>query len=1146
MISRFGQLRLISTFSIVAVIFAAMNLSILQAQTFQAQVTGTVRDSSGAVITGAKVTAKNLGTGVILTATSNETGNYTLTNLRPADYRITCEVKGFKRFEQSPVTLEVNQVLEVEITLQPGSVTEQVNVTASAAPLATETGSLSQVVTTRSIANLPLNIRDPFGLIALTPGAVMGSNFGIGGGSGDVGRSWWNGDFYVGGGRSGSQEVLVDGAPVTSGDGNKALINPPLDSVQEFSVQAENFSAQFGRSSGALVNMVLKSGTNDYHGLGYDYERHSLTDANTFFNNKNGIALPSWSRHQFGGNLAGPVKKGKWFVFGDYEGMRQATPQTAINTVPTAAQRQGNFSQTFASNGSLITIYDPSTTVSLPAGGYQRTAFTNNTIPTADLNSVAMNVIGYYPTPNRPGNAVTGANNFVYPGYQGITTNKYDIRSDVNFSDKTRMFATFSRDQELRANPPNMPLPLGGGRTTRDHFTNVVIDFTRMFSTTTVADVNISGSRGLAHQIGSTLGFNLSGLGLPASLTSVSSPQFPYITDSEITATDYDLTNGQDNVNQNQPRNVFAVLASVNHQRGKHSLKFGEDGRWIHFNEGQNQNDSGAFAFGRDFTQGPNPVQASSTAGFGIASFLLGDADSGSINQLEPWSTVGAYYALYAQDDWRLTSRLTLNLGLRWEVSVGDSEKYNRIATWSPTLPSPLATNPGLSNLLGTVTWIGKGNYNDTVATEYKGIGPRFGFAYSPNNKTVIRGGFGIVTLPRMVYGSGFGALSALQTTSMVASINGDLTPYNTLSNPFPTGVLPAGNARNPLINVGASMALPEHPTAVPYTQSWSLGVQRELPGHIAIDVHYWGDKVTHLSAANVSVSGTSSIAINQLPDQYLSLGSTLTQQVTNPFAGLGLGGVLAPATISRQQSLLPFPQYTGITQVGGVWGDSMYEAGSIQFEKKLSQTLTFMGVYTRSKSIDDERTPLDAYNLHAERALNAFDVPNNFRLSWVYTLPYGHGMAHGANLNRYSNAILGGWSFNSFVSLMSGFPVAISRPSLNNGQSAKLNNRTIAEWFNTSDFSVAPAYTFGNVGPAEPDVRSDWTRNIDTELSKNFGFAIRSREVTAQLRFEAFNLFNTAQFGAPNGSVTSTSFGTISSQANDPRDLQVALKITF
>ena len=1142
---RFIRLNFISTFSIVAALFSTMSLTTLQAQTFQARVTGAVTDTSGAVVPGAKVVAKDLATGATATSVSNDTGNYNLPYLRPAVYRVTCEVPGFKRFEQGPVTLQVNQVLEINIALQPGKVTEQVNVTASAAPLATETGSLSQVVTTRSIQSLPLNVRDPFGLIALTPGAVMGSNFGIGGGSGDVGRSWWNGDFYVGGGRSGSQELLVDGAPVTSGDGNKALVNPPLDSVQEFSVQANNFSAQFGRSSGAVLNMIFKSGTNDVHGVVYDFDRHSITDANNFFNNAHGVPMPSWQRHQFGGNLGGPLKKGKWFLFGDYEGMRQATPMTVIDTVPTAAQRQGDFSKTFTSSGALITIYDPSTLVTLPGGGYQRTAFSNNIIPTASLNPVAVAAANYYPTPNLSGNAVTGANNFIYSAYQGITTNKYDFRSDVNFSVATRMFARFSQDKETRPTPGYMPLPLGGGRFTKDHFTLAILDFTHVFSPTTVADVNISGARGLANQVGTSLGFDLSSLKLPSSFIAKASPQFPYFNIADVSPTGYDTSNSASNVVQNQPRNVFAVLASVSHQRGKHSLKFGEDSRWIHFNEGQNQAASGSFSFTRGFTQGPNPVQASATAGYGFASFLLGDAASGSINQLQNWSTAGAYYGFFAQDDWRVTNHLTLNLGLRWEVNIGDSEKYNRLAIWDPTAASPLASNPGLSNLKGVVKWVGKENPNDTLATGWRGLGPRLGFAYTFNNKTVIRGGYGIVVLPRMVYGSGNGAIGALRTTTMVTSLDG-LTPYNTLSNPFPSGILPAVNDRNALANVGSSVTLAEHPTALPYSQMWSFGIQRELPGGLVLDVHYWGDKITHLSTANTGVGGSTAIAINQLPDQYLSLGTQLNQLVTNPFAGLGLGGVLAGAQISRQQSLLPFPQYTGISQVEGVWGDSMYEAGSIQIERRLSSTLTFTGVYTRAKSIDNERSPLDAYNLHAERGLNSFDVPNNFRLSWVYSIPYGHGRAHGGNLNWIANAFIGGWDFDSFVTLMSGFPIAIGRPSLNKGQSAKLSNPTISKWFDTSVFSVAPAYTFGSVGPVLPDVRTDWTRNIDSVLVKNFGFAVRSREVTAQLRFEAFNLFNTAQFGAPNGTVTSTSFGQVTSQANAPRDLQFALKFVF
>jgi hypothetical protein len=1134
-------LGLISVFSIVAVLFSTMSLTTLQAQTFQAQVTGTVTDTSGAVVPGAKVVAKDLATGATVTSDSNATGNYNLPYLRPAVYRVTCEVPGFKRFEQGPVTLQVNQVLEINIALQPGKVTEQVNVVASAAPLATETGSLSQVVTTRSIQNLPLNVRNPYGLIALTPGAIMGVNFGQGGGSGDVGRSWFNSDYYVGGGRSGSQDVLIDGAPNVLGDMNKPVIDPPLDSVQEFSVQANNYSSQFGRSSGALVNMVTKSGTNELHGSVYDYERHSITDANNFFNNRSGLALQSWARHQFGANLGGPIIKGKWFLFGDYEGMRQAVPATTISSLPTAAQRQGNFSTTYASNGSLITIYDPSTLVTLAGGGYQRSAFYNNTITT--INPVAAATVGYYPIPNLAGNAVTNASNYIYAAASKITTNKYDFRSDVNFTEKTRMFSRFSQERDTRITPGPLPIPIGGGRSVKDHFTQAVIDFTHVFSNTTVADVNISGSRGLAWQMGLSNGFDLSSLKLPASYVAKASQMFPVFTISDVLGTDNPATT--DDIVQHQPRNAFAVVSSVSHQHGKHSLKFGEDSRWIHFNEGQNSVAAGHFSFTRGFTQGPNPVQASTTAGYGFASFLLGDAASGSIQQLQTISTVGAYYGFFAQDDWRLSSKLTLNLGVRWEINIGDSEKYNRIAYFDPAAASPLATNAGLTNLKGVVRWIGQGNPNNTMSTNLRGFGPRVGFAYSLNPKTVIRGGYGMVYLPRMVYANGFGAVETNQTTTMVASIDG-LTPTNTMSNPFPSGIAPAANDRNALINVGAGTTMAEHHTALGYSQVWSFGVQRELPGGIVLDVHYWGAKATHLSTDANSVSSAVSVNINQLPDQYLSLGSTLSGLVANPFAGLGLGGVLAGTQISRQQSLLPYPQYTSISQVYGSWGDTSYQAGSIQVEKRLSTTLTFNAVYTRSKSIDDVRSPQDIYNLHAERALSTFDTPNNLRLSWVYSIPYGHGRAHGAGLNRIANAVLGGWDFDSFVTLMSGQPIGISRPSVNNGTSAKLSNPTIAKWFNTSVFSVAPAYTFGNVGPVQPDVRNDWTRNVDSVLTKNFGFHLRDKPITTQFRFEAFNLFNTPQFAGPNTSVTSSSFGIVTAQANDPRDLQLALKFVF
>jgi hypothetical protein len=508
-------------------------------------------------------------------------------------------------------------------------------------------------------------------------------------------------------------------------------------------------------------------------------------------------------------------------------------------------------------------------------------------------------------------------------------------------------------------------------------------------------------------------------------------------------------------------------------------------------------------------------------------------------------STMGSYYGFFAQDDWKVTSHLTVNLGLRYELNLGDSEKYNRIGDFSPFAPSPLASDPGLAGLLGEVAWIGGSNPHTTLPANF-GFGPRFGFAYTLG-KTVFRGGYGIDYLPRVVYGNGYGALETNQATTMVATLNNGLTPDNLLSNPFPTGIIPALNDRNPLVDVGASLgSMPVYHRSIGYVQMWNFGLQHELWHGIVVDAHYWGNKGTHLAADTQSVSGTVSLNLDQLPDPLLSLGSALNAQVPNPFYGLGLGGVLAGPTFSRQQSLLPYPQYTGVSQLYGLWGDSHYEAGSLQADKRFSSLLTFSVVYTRSKNMTDLRTPLDAYDLRAERGLAPFDVPNNFRLSWVFSIPYGHGRQFGSSVNGVTNAILGGWDLNSFVTLLSGFPIGIGRPALNDGKSAKLSDPTIAEWFNTSVFSTAPAFTFGNVGPVLPDVRTDWTRNMDAVLSKNFYVSVHDKKITSQLRIECFNLFNHPQFSSPNTSVTSASFGQITSQYNDPRDLQFALKILF
>jgi len=680
--------------------------------------------------------------------------------------------------------------------------------------------------------------------------------------------------------------------------------------------------------------------------------------------------------------------------------------------------------------------------------------------------------------------------------------------------------------------PGNLPPPVGGGRNTSDHYTQGVADVTHVFAANTVSDLSFSFTRALAAQFGASQGFNLSSLNLPAAYVSQVAPQFPVFNIGDVAGT----ANGADSFTQFQPRNVFATLGSVIWQRGKHSLKFGGDWRVLDFNEGQNSSASGTFSFGRTFTQGPNPIIASTTSGYGLASFLLGAASSGNVMAINPISTQGLYYAAYVQDDWKVTSRLTLNMGLRWDVGIGDREKYNRLAFFNPGAANPLGPAAGLPNLTGVLTWIGKGNPQNQQATDWRNFAPRIGFAYSVNNRTVVRGGYGIFFLPRNIQGNGAGAVEAVRTTTMVASLDG-VTPATTISNPFPQGILPSLNDRNPLANTGTSIGAPVYAFKNGYAQTWSFGVQREIPWGLVIDGHYWGSKATRL---------LETWNIDQLPIQYLSLGARLNDLVPNPFFGQGLGGVLAGPTISRSQSLLPYPQYTGVQQVFVPAGNSTYEAGTIQAEKRLSSILTFLAAYTRSKAIDDVRTPLNIYNRRMEKSLSNFDAPNQFRLSGVWNIPFGRDRGYGKDLNRVVNAVVADWDLSGILSLQSGFPVAISRPSVNNGQSAHLDNPSIYRWFNTSDFAVAAPNTFGNVGPVLPDVRSAPPRNLDVVLVKNFSVSLLDHKITAQFRSEFYNVFNHAQFAAPNGSVSSQTFGQVTSSANGPRDIQFGLKLAF
>ena len=1113
---------------------ALLLISTLAAQSYQGQITGVVEDSTGAVIPGTKVVATNVATGLAFSAESNAEGIYRLLALPPAQYKISATITGFKGFEQGPVTLQVNDQLELPITLQVGNASEKVEVSASAELLQTNTATVGTVVNTRAIENLPLNVRDPLALVGLTAGVTFGPNFGNGGGQ-ELGRNFFKSDFNVGGGRSGSQELLLDGAANTTADVNRGIINPPVDSVQEFKVQSNSYDSEFGRTTGGIVNVITKSGGNDLHGLLYDFERHSVVEANNWFNNRAGLPNPSFKRHQFGANAGGPIIKNRTFFFVDYEGLRQGFPVTFTSTVPTESQKAGNFSTLVASDRTPIIIYDPATLTTLANGTRLRTPFPGNIVPAGQIDPVAKKIASFYPSPSQLGDPITNNNNYILSASSAIDTDKADLRIDQNFGESTRIFGRYSQQKDVRLVPGPLPLPIGGGRSTTDTYHQGVLDVTRVISPTVVASAQFSFSRALAAQFGLSKGFNFSQLGFPASFNAVTTDQFPQGSIADIGP----LSNGGDSFVQYQPRNSWATRASVGISRGTHNLKAGIDWRLLNFNEGQNTQPSGTFTFGRTFTQGPNPVQATRNGGFGFADFLLGMPNSGGIRQINPFSTRGRYYAFFLQDDWRVTSRLTLNLGLRLDIAQGSGEKYNRLAYFDPIAPNPLASKSGLPNLKGLLRWVGGENSTYQQQTTPSDFAPRFGFAYKLTNRSVIRGGYGVFFAPRNHVGNGNGAIEAFRDTPFVGTIDNGLTNANRLSNPYPQGVLPSLNDRDPLANVGASIAAPVQDYKTGYGQLFSLGYQIELPGSVLLQVNYSGNKGTHLLSGGWN--------INSLPTSLLSLGNQLNNQVKNPFQGLIAAGALSGATISLRQSLLPYPQYSGdggVSQVLIPAGNSTYHAGSLQVEKRLATSLTFLASYTWSKAIDDVGGMIDVYNRRLNKVISSFNTPHQVVGSWVYQLPYGKGRKYGSSVKGLANTILGGWDLDGIMRVQSGQPVGIGGNSL--GRSGKIDSPTLARWFDTTAFTPTPAFTIQTLGPRSPDVRNDFTRNLDAVLVKTFAVKVKEREINTQFRAECFNLTNTPQFGSPNGTVTSQSFGQVTNQRNTPRQFQLGVKVKF
>ena len=1139
------------------------------AQTFFGSIVGTVTDTSGAVLPQSALTLTNLGTAERKTAESDGTGNFQFLNLVPGRYRVDVEKTGFKRLTRDEIVVEVQAAVRIDPVMQVGDVGQTVEVTAQTPLLQTEQANLSEVVDARKVEQMPLNGRNVYNLIALVPG-VIPQGFAMTNPTGQNIAAW--GNFQIGGSVSAGQGAsFVDGAPVTLAHSNLFTLVPSQDAMQEFRVQTNNLGVEFGRYSGGVINLTTKSGTNEFHGSAFEFFRNKLLNANTFFNNRSGITRPDFHQNQFGVNVGGPIVKDKTFFFFAYDGLRLVQGLPYLTTVPTDAMRVGDFSNLRTAAGALIPIYDPATTCGVlknPAcatpgtGGILRVPFQGNTIPVGRLDPAAKILVKEWARSNVAGQGPSLLNNFATNATTGGSNNQINARVDHAISDKQRLFGrlTYWKNHSLAVDPFQTTNYIDRGPEDFETWSGVIGD-TYAFSPTRIGDIRFSVLRFYYLRTPASTGIDLSTVGFPASENS----QVSFTTLPELRVPGYVdiLTSyGVGSVIRSY-NNVVTLAPSLTQIVGRHSIRIGGEVRWQTDNAIQVQPGGGSFSFNTQFTA----INPYSTAGTGnaFASYMLGLGASGSLPTVSPVAARNYYAGLYVGDTFQVSKKLTLNYGLRWELPFPFAERYDRYTVFLPNAPVALSQQTGLP-FAGRLGLVNSADNSSRAGgqTHWHLFAPRFGIAYRLNEKTVIRTGYGISH--EITDGAGGNSVLAA-STPWVPSVDNSTTPTAVLSNPFPGGIIQPPQ-RNPNFNnllLGQSVTAP-----VPgqqdfaYSQQWNFTIQRQFGQTIALEVAYAGNKGTHL--------GTT--VLNQLSDQYLSLGSKLAQQVTNPFFGLvpSTAGTLAQPTVQYGQLLRPFPQYTGVTQSLNGNRDSIYHSMQTKLTKRFQSNGSVLVSYSYSKLISDVEAGRgwleatggiaaiqDNNRLDLERSVSSFDVPHRLVVSYVVDLPFGKGRKFLGNASPLLDRIAGGWGLNGVSTFQSGYPLGFgtssnltnsfgggSRPNFVLGCDYHMSGSAqarINKWFNTACFTAPPAFTFGNTPRALSDLRGPGIANYDFAVFKNTSLTERFQ---LQFRTEVFNLFNRVQFQIPNVTQGVAQFGVISLQSNNPRLVQFAMRLIY
>ena len=1132
------------------------------AQTITATLEGLVTDTTNAVVPGAKVTVVNTATNAQFSTETNATGRFVAPSLQPGPYTVIVEETGFKRVERSGLVLEVEQTARIQITLEVGAVTETVEVSAEAPLLESTTSSMGHVVDNQKITSLPLNSRNPYRLALLVPGV-----------SGRVEDEFNGGRLVVNGGRPGTNEILVDGIPSSPPLANPIqgfTVLPSVDSVQEFKVQTNNYSAEFGRSGGSVINMVYKSGTNQVHGSAFEFLRNSRLDANNFFANRSGVPLGSFKRNQFGATAGGPVYlpkiyngRDKSFFFFGFEGLRERLAATETATVPTALQRTGDFSRTLNAAGGLVQIYDPVTTRAAAGGGFVSSPFAGNIIPRSRIATVASNVVKFYPQPNQEGARFTGANNWIASGRNPLDINKWEVKYDQVVNAAQRFFFRVSRrlytDDPLILFPDEIAVANGGAFQPQNSI-GAAFDYSWTVNPTFLLNFRTGVSRMHLPWRPFSFGFDpVSSLGMPAYIRELGDGiEFPGFSPTGYRKLGDGGPNFRRNSFETNPYSVNATKILTGH-----FIKFGAEFRVLRVHNSEYGQMNGTYTFSKAASQGPDPTRATNTGGDGLASMLLGYGTGVMTQAFKAVTTSSHYYALYINDDYKVTNRLTLNLGLRWELDGPRTARHNNMNWFDSAAPSPLAGPSGIAGLRGGLVFVGvNGVKRAQFDPDYDNFGPRIGFAYQVTNRLVIRSAYGLFYAPSPMAAVGtVGNLGFRSDTSYEGMIG--VLPNDSIDNPFPNGLVPAlGSALGLMTNVGADATAAWQDTKIPMMHVWNLNMQFQLPGNAAVEAAYSANRSTQLSLA----SDAQGLNMNQLTAEQLKLGPALLEPVANPFFGLIKIGALSGRTIPRGFLLRTYPQFVRVGKMFASGAGSTYQSFQLKAQKRFSHGLSFMLAYTNSKLIDTwtgifsagpGSSTQNVYDLRNDRSVSGNDISQRLVLSYVYDLPFGRGQRFGGAWNRPADVLLGGWHLNGIVSLNTGYPLGLSaantaqagndylRPN-NNGQSARKSGPVVDRlegYFNTSVFSQPEPFIFGNTGRYLPDVRDPGTKSWDFALFKHFDL---TEYLRLQFRAEFFNFTNTPVFGAPNVAINNNNFGRITSQANAPRQIQLGLKLLW